>query len=202
MPGAMVTDQRGFSVDPKLYFAAAAITFFAELPDKTAFASFIMSTQKKPLAVFVGGAAAMVVHTVIAVGFGSILSLLPRSVVRILSGCLFLVFAFLMWNRKREDEESVKEKQESETFLGIVTTSFAVIFVAEWGDLTQFSTATLAAKYHSPWTIFFAAVTGLWAAIGLAGWLGSKVGVAFSQKTLQRLAATIFALVGLWTLFA
>ena len=188
-------------MDLKLYMAAVAVTFVAELPDKTAFASFIMSTQKRPLAVFVGGASAMVVHTVIAVAFGSLLSLLPAQVIRILSGCLFLVFAFFMWHRKREDGDSVMSKQKPENFLGIAATSFVVIFVAEWGDLTQFSTATLAAKYHSPWTIFLAAVTGLWAAIGLAGWLGSKVGVAFSQKTLQRLAAAVFALVGLWILF-
>jgi putative Ca2+/H+ antiporter (TMEM165/GDT1 family) len=78
--------------------------------------------------------------------------------------------------------------------------AFVLIFVAEWGDLTQFSTAALAAKYHSPWTIFLAAVTGLWAAIGLAGWLGGKAGLAFKQRTLRRVAAVVFALVGLWSL--
>lgn len=191
---------RGDPVEFRLYCVAAAITFFAELPDKTAFTSFILSTQRKPLPVFVGGALAMVVHSAIAVGLGSLLSRLPAEPLRLCSGALFLAFAVLMWRRQPGREGEAPEAGRAKSFLGVVAAAFTLIFVAEWGDLTQFSTAALAAKYHSPWTIFLAAVTGLWAAIGLAGWLGSKVGLAFSQKTLQRLAAAVFALVGLWTL--
>jgi putative Ca2+/H+ antiporter (TMEM165/GDT1 family) len=189
-------------MDLKLYCAAAAITFFAEIPDKTAFTSFILSTQRKPLAVFVGGALAMVIHSAIAVGLGTLLALLPPEPVRILCGAVFLVFAGVLWLRKPEDDEAVQARQKPKSFLGVALTAFTIIFVAEWGDLTQFSTAALAAKHHSPWTIFFAAVTGLWAAIGLAGWLGGRAGLAFSQKTLQQVAAAVFLVVGVWTLLA
>ncbi len=187
-------------MDLKLYAAVAVVTFMVELPDKTAFASFILSTQKKPLAVFAGGAVAMVVHSMLAVAFGSVLALLPAPWVRAGSGCLFLGFAYFMWRRPREVEDPSGKVAPQGGFFSAVLASFVVIFAAEWGDLTQFSTATLAAKYNSPWTIFAAAVTGLWGAIGLAVWLGSKVGTMFKPATLRRTAAVVFLGVGLWML--
>jgi putative Ca2+/H+ antiporter (TMEM165/GDT1 family) len=191
-------------MDLKLYLLAAGITFVAELPDKTAFTSFILSTQEDPWAVFVGGACAMVLHSAIAVGAGSLLALLPAQAVRWASGWVFLLFAALMWLRKpspeEEEEELVGALRQAKRFGPMALRAFGLIFLAEWGDLTQFSTAALAAKYQSPWTLFAAAVTGLWAAIALAGWLGSKLGAALSQRNLQRLAAGVFAAVGLWTL--
>ena len=36
---------------------------------------------------------------------------------------------------------------------GVVVTAFIVIFLAEWGDLTQILTANLAAKYGSPLSV-------------------------------------------------
>ena len=188
-------------MDLKLLFSAFFITFLAELPDKTAFASFVMSTRRRPSAVFAGGATAMVVHSAIAVGLGSLLGQLPPEPVRLFAGGIFLVFAFLIWRREaEEDEETAAGAHHPDSFFGVASASFLVIFVAEWGDLTQFSTAALAAKTRSPWTIFVAAVLGLWCAIGLAGWLGKKAGAAFDQKILQRVAAVAFGAVGLWIL--
>ena len=188
-------------MDLKIFISAFFITFFAELPDKTAFASFVLSTRKQPLAVFAGGALAMVIHSAIAVAFGSLLAKLPTDLVRIFAGSVFLVFAFSIWRRETEMEHDATSGHEHpETFRETALASFLVIFVAEWGDLTQFSTAALAARTRSPWSIFFAAVLGLWCAIGLAGWLGKKAGLAFDQKILQRVAAVTFGFVGLWIL--
>jgi putative Ca2+/H+ antiporter (TMEM165/GDT1 family) len=190
-------------LDPKLFLSAFVITFLAELPDKTAFASFVLSTRRQPLAVFAGGATAMLAHSAIAVGLGSLLGRLPAEPVRLFAGGVFLVFAFLIWRREAEAEaEAAGAQEHPESFLGVAVASFLVIFVAEWGDLTQFSTAALSAKTRSPWTIFAAAVLGLWCAIALAGWLGKKAGAAFDQTVLQRVAAGAFSLVGLWILLS
>jgi putative Ca2+/H+ antiporter (TMEM165/GDT1 family) len=43
-----------------------------------------------------------------------------------------------------------------------------VLFVAEFGDLTQIATANLAAKFHDPLTVGVGAVLGLWAVGALA----------------------------------
>jgi putative Ca2+/H+ antiporter (TMEM165/GDT1 family) len=56
----------------------------------------------------------------------------------------------------------------SDGFWKVATRSFAVLFVAEFGDLTQLATANLAARYHSPLSVGIGAVLGLWAVGALA----------------------------------
>jgi putative Ca2+/H+ antiporter (TMEM165/GDT1 family) len=53
-------------------------------------------------------------------------------------------------------------------FWRVAATSFVVLFVAEFGDLTQIATANLAAKFHDPLTVGVGAVLGLWAVGALA----------------------------------
>lgn len=53
-------------------------------------------------------------------------------------------------------------------FWNVAASSFGVLFVAEFGDLTQLATANLAAKYHDPLSVGTGAVLGLWAVGGLA----------------------------------
>jgi Ca2+/H+ antiporter, TMEM165/GDT1 family len=53
-------------------------------------------------------------------------------------------------------------------FWRVAVRSFAVLFVAEFGDLTQLATANLAARYHDPVAVGVGAVLGLWAVGALA----------------------------------
>jgi putative Ca2+/H+ antiporter (TMEM165/GDT1 family) len=53
-------------------------------------------------------------------------------------------------------------------FWTVAWRSFAVVFVAEFGDLTQLVTANLSARYHDPLTVGAGAVLGLWAVAALA----------------------------------
>ena len=54
------------------------------------------------------------------------------------------------------------------SYVRVAATSFAVLFVAEFGDLTQIAIANLAAHYHQPFAVGVGAVAGLWAVGGLA----------------------------------
>jgi putative Ca2+/H+ antiporter (TMEM165/GDT1 family) len=56
----------------------------------------------------------------------------------------------------------------SDGFWKVAARSFAVLFVAEFGDLTQLATANLAARYHNPLSVGVGAVLGLWAVGALA----------------------------------
>jgi putative Ca2+/H+ antiporter (TMEM165/GDT1 family) len=75
--------------------------------------------------------------------------------------------------------------------------AFTVIFIAEWGDLTQLATATLAAKYAAPVTIFVAATLALWAVTGVGVGVGHFAKRAVQPRFLQRLAAITFGAVGI-----
>ncbi|MDE2039557.1 MAG: TMEM165/GDT1 family protein [Elusimicrobia bacterium] len=186
-----------FHFDPTLFASVFGVIFVAELPDKTAFATLIMATRKHPVAIFCGAAVAFVVQSLIAVSLGSALSLLPREPVRIAAGLLFWALAIAMWVRKEAEEEDLHlPTKDKASFWRTVWTSFVVIFIAEWGDLTQFATATLAARHRAPLTIFFAATLALWAVTAIAVALGHRAKAHINPRLLQRIAAVAFVAVG------
>lgn len=174
--------------------------FLAELPDKTALASLVLATRYKPLIVFAGAAAAFVIQSLVAILIGGLFTLLPEAIVHRAAGVLFLIFAFFMWRRSDEDEEKEVEKETDGKKAGLlagVWTAFIVVFLAEWGDLTQLATATLEAKYRDPVTVFVGATLALWAVAGIAIVIGNRAGKLFNPEITKRIAAVIFALLGL-----
>jgi putative Ca2+/H+ antiporter (TMEM165/GDT1 family) len=82
------------------------------------------------------------------------------------------------------------------TFFSVLATSFAVVFVAEWGDLTQVGTAALAARYHAPLVVFTGATLALWSVVAIVVFLGSWAGRALRPEVTKRVAALVFAFVG------
>jgi Ca2+/H+ antiporter, TMEM165/GDT1 family len=179
-----------------LFFSTFTLIFLAELPDKTAVAIVILASRHHPLAVFTGVALAFVVQNIVAVLGGSVLSLLPPHIVHMGSGVLFLVFAFLMWF-KGEEKENESQPQAKGNLWKIGWTSFVIIFIAEWGDLTQLATATLVAKTHNPPTIFIASTLALWSTTALGVWVGHHAKKAISPSFLQKVAAVAFGIVGI-----
>jgi putative Ca2+/H+ antiporter (TMEM165/GDT1 family) len=183
--------------DLRLFVSTFVLIAVAELPDKTAFATLLLATRKNPYALFIGVALAFVVQSVIAVCFGSLFGLLPESIVRIGSGVVFLFFAVSMWLRKHDEhEEEDLKKGESVEFWKTVGTSFVVIFIAEWGDLTQLATAALEAKFRNPVTILSAAILALWLVTAIAIAVGYHAKKMIDPAKLQKVAAVAFALVG------
>ena len=74
------------------FLVAFGTVFIAELPDKTMVASLVLTTRyRRPLAVWVGVAAAFVLHVVLAVSIGSLLRELPDTPVKLGVGTLFLI---------------------------------------------------------------------------------------------------------------
>jgi putative Ca2+/H+ antiporter (TMEM165/GDT1 family) len=176
----------------------------AELPDKTAVAGLVLGAKFPARWVFVGIAAAFLVHVVIATAAGSLLSLLPRRPVEAVVGALFLLGAVLIWREGLATEEDEEEKAdavpETAGFLKIATLGFGVIFLAEWGDLTQILTANLAAKYHNPLSVGIGAVLGLWA-VGLLALLGGKTLLrVLPIKWITRIAAVIMVALAIFSI--
>jgi Ca2+/H+ antiporter, TMEM165/GDT1 family len=135
-----------------LAIAAAVfpIIFVGELPDKTMFASLVMSTHGRPWPVWLGAAGAFVVHVAIATTVGvALFRLLPHRAVEGIVALMFLGGAVLAVREglKERDQEQLMER-EAASGRGVAVTSFIVTFLAEWGDLTQIPTANLAAHYH------------------------------------------------------
>jgi putative Ca2+/H+ antiporter (TMEM165/GDT1 family) len=183
-------------VEATLFFSIFAVIFVAELPDKTALAAMMLATRHRALPVFLGAAAALAIQSAVAVAGGSLLSLLPRRAAYVGSGLLFLVSAVVMW-RRHEDEAPKGEAGGSADFGKALWMSFSVVFVAEWGDLTQIATAGFAARTGRPVIVFGAATAALWAVSALAVLVGNRARRFLDAKLTQRVAAVVFALIGL-----
>ena len=178
-----------------LFLSTFALIFLAELPDKTALAALILATRHHGGAVFLGCAGAFLIQNIVAVLFGSIFALLPHTVVHMASGVLFLIFAAMMWFRKEDEKENIQD--HSKTFWQTAGKAFMVIFIAEWGDLTQLASATLVAKTREPWTIFLASTAALWSTSALAVIIGNQAKKLINAVLLQKIAAVLFVIVGL-----
>jgi len=179
-----------------LFFSVFGVVFVAELPDKTALAALVLATRHRPLPVLVGAGAALTIQSVVAVAAGHLVSLLPARPVHLFAGALFIASAVLMWRRKEESEEEVKDRGEGRGFLRTVWPVFLVVFIAEWGDLTQLATAALAARYRAPYVVFGGATLALWAVAAIAVFLGHRAGKLLDPHWTKRIAAVLFALVG------
>ncbi len=105
-----------------------------------------------------------------------------------------------MWRRKEgedDDERRGDEQRAGEPSFGrALASTFGVVFVAEWGDLTQLGTAALAARYKSPVLVFTASTAALWAVTGIAVAIGNRAGAWLKPETTQRVAAIVFAMLG------
>jgi putative Ca2+/H+ antiporter (TMEM165/GDT1 family) len=177
---------------------AAAATFVAvlpaELPDKTIFACLILSSRYRPSVVFSGAATAFLAQVIIAVAAGGALSLLPHHVVEACAAGVFAIGAVLLWMHKEKSEEDDEDSGRDGArsgFWPVFGTAFGVVFLAEFGDLTQFLTVSLAARFHDPVSVGIGATLGLWTAAGIAVTVGWRFLKLIPMRWLTRGAAVV-----------
>ncbi|MEU1006804.1 TMEM165/GDT1 family protein [Streptomyces sp. NPDC005890] len=176
------------------------VIFLAELPDKTALAGLVLGTRYRASYVFAGVAAAFLLHVVLAVAAGSVLTLLPQQIVHALTGVLFLGGAAMLLLKKGEDDEEIK-KPADQSFWKVAGTGFMLILVAEFGDLTQIMTANLAARYDDPISVGLGAVLGLWAVAGLGIVGGKALMKRVPLRLITQIAALLMLALGVWSLW-
>jgi Ca2+/H+ antiporter, TMEM165/GDT1 family len=149
--------------------AVFPVIFIGELPDKTMFASIVMATRGRPFSVWLGAAAAFTIHVVIAVTIGvALFKILPQQVIDFVVAGLFGLSAVAAFIAAREGDareaEIIKEHHASR----VAGTAFIVVFLAEWGDLTQVLTANAAVRYESAVSVAIGATLALWSVSALA----------------------------------
>ena len=176
------------------------LIFLAELPDKTMFASLVMATKGRPFQVWLGAAGAFVVHVAIATTVGvALFAVLPHRAVDAVVAAMFVFGAAYAWREgtKAEDERALRTVPNH----GAVLTAFVVIFLAEWGDLTQVVTANLAAKYHSPLSVGIGTVLALWSVAAIAV-LGGQALLRFvNVPTVRKVTAVVLLCLAAYTAY-
>lgn len=181
--------------------AVFVLVLVAELPDKTAVAIFLLAGRYRPGYVFAGVAAAFAVHACVAVAAGSLLTLLPHRPLEAIVGVIFLAGAVLLI-RSRADDAAPAEMHADPavSFWRTAGACFAVILVAEFGDLTQVLMASLAARYHSPASVLAGGVLALWAAAAMAITGSRGLHRLVPVRLITRLAALMMTVLGVASL--
>ncbi|OWA03923.1 hypothetical protein B9W62_27070 [Streptomyces sp. CS113] len=176
------------------------VVFLAELPDKTALAGLVLGTRYRASYVFAGVAAAFLLHVVLAVAAGSVLTLLPQQIVHAVTGVLFLGGAAVLLVKKDDEDEEIR-KPEDQSFWKVAGAGFMLILVAEFGDLTQIMTANLAARYDDPLSVGLGAVLALWAVAGLGIVGGKALMKRVPLGLITKIAAVLMLGLGVWSLW-
>ena len=190
-----------------------AITL-AELGDKTFFMALILAARHRPRWVFIGAFAALTCVTVmsLALGFG-LRELLPQGLMPWVAAVLFLAFGVKLLldaqamgaDQAQEEAEAAAEAVNAAENLhpiaegwAVIREAFALVFIAELGDRTQFTTIFLAAAPAFSFLALLAGsllghglVTGL--AVGAGRWIGTHL----QERLLYRLSGGLFLLFGL-----
>lgn len=192
-------------LDPGVLVATFAVIGLAELPDKTMIASLILATRSKPFPVWLGASGAFLVHVTIAVAAGGALALLPHQVVEGISAAAFAAAGVWLLRSQppvEQEAEAVEEELGSApppNQLAAMSRAFAVIFLGEWGDVTQIATANLSARYDAPLSVGIGAALGLMTAAGIAVTAGRLLLRVVPLFVVRRVAGVLLLLLAIAT---
>jgi putative Ca2+/H+ antiporter (TMEM165/GDT1 family) len=179
-------------MDWAVFAAVFPLIFLGELPDKTMFATLVLASRGRPLAVWAGAAAAFTVHVVIAVAVGSALfAVIPKEALDAVVAAMFLAGAVYSFLIRNQEEDTTRTLRPAGSAWRVTAGAAAVIFIAEWGDLTQILTANLAARYHNPLSVGVASLLALWAVAAIAVVSGANLLRFVSVRTLRLVTAAV-----------
>ena len=190
-------------MDLAVVLTTFVVIFPAELPDKSLFASLVLGTRFRPLPVFCGVAAAFAVHVVVAVTIGGVFALLPQRLVLFVVAALFAAGSVLVLLGNEEDgadAASAPAAVADQRPVRVALASFGVVFVGEWGDLTQITTANLTARYHDPLGVGTGALLALWSVAALALTVGRGLVQRVPTRLVRRFTAVVLAVLAVATL--
>ncbi len=186
------------------FLGIMALMFLLELPDKTMIATVVMSTRSRPLSIAIGASGAFVVQMGLAVLAGGLLTLLPTRVKDVVVALLFLGgAAYLLLVPERREEESGEREGRREAHGSRhreIATAFGVIFVGEFGDLTQIQAANFSAKTHQPLDVFIAASLAMILVSFVGAYGGRLLQRAIPLERIRLAGGLIFAALGVYTL--
>lgn len=183
-----------------------ALIFVAEIPDKTMIATLIMGSRSRSVLVWIGASLGFLLQTVLAVGAGSLLLLLPHKTLEIVTSILFLGGAlYLLFVPEKSEVEKGelegKARPQAQSPRKIIVTAFVVIFLGEFGDLTQILTVNLVAKYHQLLVVGLSAGTALVAVAGLGAFGGRILLKVLPINIIRKSGGIVFLGMAAWSIY-
>ncbi len=175
--------------------AAFAVVFLAELGDKTQLVALTLAGRYPALKVLAALGAVIAVLQTLSVTAGALISrAVPERGIAVGAGLLFLAFAVWTW-RSADADEDVDASAGAAGLLSVA----GAFFLAELGDKTMLTTATLAAD-RGALPVWIGSFAAMLAATALAVVAGKALMTRVPAPTLRRIGAIAFAVVGTLTL--
>ncbi len=204
------------------FIVAFALVAIAEFGDKTQMLTLVLSARYGSKPVLVGVAIAILALQLVAVAAGGLVgALIPRGVLAVLTGVLFVGFGLWTLFFSGKDEDLDEEADKGAGRGPIVGTALA-FFLAELGDKTQIMTMTIAADPGAAArslgtlgdhlaagtgplalvAVWLGSTAGMLLVNGAAALVGTALGSRLSPRLIQRVSGGIFLVFGVLTLAA
>ena len=179
------------------FLISTGIVALAEIGDKTQLLAFILAAKfRKPWPIIWGILAATLFNHGFAGVVGAwITTLMGPETLRWVLGVSFIAMAIWTLIPDRFDENDAKLAR-----FGVFGTTLIAFFLAEMGDKTQIATIALAAQYQNLSAVVAGTTFGMMLANVPAVILGDRIADKMPTTFVHRIAAAIFAILGIATL--
>ena len=185
--------------EPRLetFLIATGIVALAEIGDKTQLLAFVLATRwRRPLPIIAGILAATLLNLGFAGAVGTwITAPIGPTPLRWVLGLSFLAMA--AWTLIPDEFDAADARA---TRHGVFLSTLITFFIAEMGDKTQIATVALAARFQDFYPVVSGTTLGMLLANVPAVLLGERIARVLPVRLVHRIAAAIFAILGLLTL--
>lgn len=189
----------GLGISMEAFLVSTAIVTLAEMGDKTQLLAFLLAARfKKPIPIVLGILVATVLNHALAGVLGLwITETLSPQWLRWLLGMSFIGMAIWALIPDRIENSDMRLTRR----WGVFGATLVTFFLAEMGDKTQIATVALAANYAAPILVVLGTTLGMLIADVPAVFVGDKFAARIPMRLVHGVAAAIFAVLGVLTLF-
>jgi putative Ca2+/H+ antiporter (TMEM165/GDT1 family) len=179
------------------FLTSTFLVAIAEIGDKTQLLSFVLAARlRKPWPIIAGILVATLANHAGAAWAGSLLSgLVAPAALAWIVGLSFIGFG--LWALHPDSLDDAPRLHRAGAFV----TALVAFFLAEMGDKTQFATVALAARFDQLGLVILGTTLGMMLANVPAVWVGEKLAQRIPMKPVRILAAALFIIVGILTIW-
>ena len=182
------------------FLVSTGVVALGEMGDKTQLLAMLLAARfRKPWPIIAGiFVATLANHAAAGAVGGWVAQALGPVVLRWVIGLGFLAMAaWMLIPDKINGDEVLKQPAR----WGVFGTTFIAFFLAEMGDKTQIATVALAARYPDLIAVVLGTTLGMMISNVPAVFLGDAIAKRVKMALVHGIAALIFAVLGVLTLF-
>jgi putative Ca2+/H+ antiporter (TMEM165/GDT1 family) len=182
------------------FLVSTGVVALGEMGDKTQLLAMLLAARfRKPWPIIAGIFVATIANHAAAGAVGGwVAQALGPDVLRWVIGLGFLAMAAWMLIPDKIDGDEVLKQPAR---WGVFGTTFIAFFLAEMGDKTQIATVALAARYPDLVAVVLGTTLGMMISNVPAVFLGDAIAKRVKMALVHGIAALIFAVLGVLTLF-